>query len=752
MTSQFQRGRRNLRLRYRPALECLEDRSLLSTNPSLLFPDLEFDPNRFRSDRLLVGVPNAGHRDLALLGTLPYGTGQYISDGVIQVDLPFGMSFTRAYATFQADSRFTFVQPDFTLTLSSVPNDPRYFEQWGLNNLGGYQGLRDADIDATDAWAAGNTGNPSFVVAVVDSGMDLTHPDLRANLWTNPNEIPGNGIDDDGNGFIDDVHGWDFFDGDNDPSDANGHGTHVAGTIGAVGNNSIGVTGVAWNIKLMPLKIGGAGPSVDTSAAIKAIDYAVRMGVKVSNHSWGGSGINAALETAIRNARNAGHLIVAAAGNDGRDTNQVPVIPANIDLDNIISVAASTRQDTLAGFSNFGSTSVDLAAPGEGILSTYLCGSYKVLDGTSMASPHVAAAAALVWQKFPNLTYLEVRQKLFDSVDVLPAFQGVTVTGGRLNLARALDVVPSADVPRFQVIEIQKLDRLRGELSQVRVRFSEAVNPATFGPEDVAVTIGRRVIQATDVRPVSPQNLLFDITIPPQRDVGEYAVAIGPNITSAAGAPLDQDGNGQFDAERDTAINGFDVGPYRIFASAQNNVLIPDRGRATSRLTVNERLYARNIYVEVTIDHPNVSDLRVYVVTPWRRAIELVNRRGGAGGNFAATIFADDAATSVSKAAAPFNGKVRPEIPLNVLNEMSAQGNWQLIVHDDRARNVGRIRSWRLEFEGKRGFQDAWPTECPPAPAVPGLAMARPISADLVQALAQAVVAPPTPATRRVTV
>lgn len=297
--------------------------------------------------------------------------------------------------------------PNYIRYLNISPNDPRADELWGLHNVGQTGGTADADIDAPEAWNI-TTGSFEVDVAVIDSGMDLGHEDLAANLWTNPGEFPGNGIDDDGNGYIDDIHGWDFRDNDNNPTDTSplcsGHGTHVAGTIGALGNNGIGVVGVNWQATIMTLRVfGGFLCSGNDADIIEAIQYYTDFEIRVSNNSYGGGPFNPAQEDAIRASHS---VFVAAAGNNGQNTDVNPHYPSSYPLDNIVSVAATNHNDLKASFSNFGNQSVDLGAPGEDILSTTPNDNYGMLSGTSMASPHVAGAAALCLLTIPiSLTW-----------------------------------------------------------------------------------------------------------------------------------------------------------------------------------------------------------------------------------------------------------------------------------------------------------------------------------------------------------
>ena len=328
-----------------------------------------------------------------------------------------------------------------TTPQTTLPNDPDFPKLWGLNNTGQTGGKPDKDIDFPEALAL-VTGTQKKAVGVIDSGIDYTHPDLAANMWTNPGEIAGNGIDDDGNLYIDDVYGWDFANNDNDPMDDNHHGTHVAGTIAAVGNNNLGVIGVAPNnVSLVALKFLDASGSGATSNAILALDYATANGIQITNNSWGGllPIPSQALEDAITAFEAVGGLFVAAAGNSSLYTDIFPAYPASYPNANIISVAATDHNDNLAYYSNFGTHSVDIAAPGSDIFSTLPGNQYGYLSGTSMASPHVAGAVALVWSQNPTLTAQEVKQKVMGSTD--PYFNplGVlTSKKGRLNLFKAL--------------------------------------------------------------------------------------------------------------------------------------------------------------------------------------------------------------------------------------------------------------------------------------------------------------------------
>ncbi len=333
----------------------------------------------------------------------------------------------------------------------TIPDDPLWGQLWGLENTGQGSGVADADIDAAAAWGI-STGSRDVVVAVVDTGIDWRHADLADNIWTNSGEIAGNGIDDDGNGFADDVHGYNFAGNSGDPADDNGHGTHVAGTIAAVGGNGVGVTGVSWSASIMALKFLAADGSGYTSDAVRAIHYAALqrlqygVNVRVINMSWGGGGFSESLQAAIRAAGEAGILCVAAAGNNAKDNDTASQYPSNYDAANLIAVAATDRSDHLATFSNYGTTTVDLAAPGVSILSTYPNNRYVSLSGTSMATPHVAGVAALAWSVAPEATVAEIRSAILDGVDRLSGLSGKVATGGRLNAYNTLRLLEARAV------------------------------------------------------------------------------------------------------------------------------------------------------------------------------------------------------------------------------------------------------------------------------------------------------------------
>lgn len=346
--------------------------------------------------------------------------------GYRRLQLPPEVTADDAQATLEINGIVEEAERNYVLDLLGTPNDPLFSELWGLQQ-----------IESTQAWDE-STGSEAITVAVLDTGMDLDHPDLAPNLVRNTGEIPGNGIDDDGNGFVDDVSGWDFAGNDNDPNDTHGHGTHVAGTIGAVGQNGQGVVGVNWSVGILPLRVCSASGCTSTAVA-EGMLYAAEMGARVANASLGG--VHPPLrshQSAIAAMAEAGTLLVAAAGNSSSNNDSLPVYPASYEDDNVIAVASTSPGDGRSSFSNYGVTSVDLGAPGESILSCAVGGGTTTMSGTSMASPHVAGAAALYLSASPETGIAGLRQRLLGAVDAVSALGSATATGGRLNLRKLL--------------------------------------------------------------------------------------------------------------------------------------------------------------------------------------------------------------------------------------------------------------------------------------------------------------------------
>jgi subtilisin family serine protease len=371
------------------------------------------------------------------------------------LELPPLASAQAVIADYQQSGLVAYAEPDRKVQVLQEPNDFRYVDGslWGLHNIG----VPGADIHAPDGWDMQNTAS-NIVVAVVDTGVRYTHEDLADNIWVNPGETGldnlgrdkrTNGVDDDGDGYVDDVHGINAILGTGDPFDDHGHGSHVSGTIGGVGNNSVGVVGVCWRVQLMACKFVDSQGNAAISDAITCIDYARNKGAKIINASWGSYNFtSAALRDAINSVRDSKVIFVASAGNNANDNDANTLFPSGYEYDNIIAVAATDSTDALAWFSNFGGATVDLGAPGSPIFSCWngSDSDYRYLDGTSMAVPHVVGACALAWAHYPNETPHQIINRILSGVDLLPGLNGKCTSGGRLNLANALQRRPPSDV------------------------------------------------------------------------------------------------------------------------------------------------------------------------------------------------------------------------------------------------------------------------------------------------------------------
>jgi Ca2+-binding RTX toxin-like protein/6-phosphogluconolactonase (cycloisomerase 2 family) len=504
------------------------------------------------------------------------------------------------------------LERDTSVSGAILPNDTRFSDLSGLHNIGAGDGIADADIDAAEAWEI-QTGSHAIVVATLDTGLDYTHPDLYQNVWINPGEIPaviaaalvdtdsdglttfvdlnhpdnsgqvtdhnGNsyidagdlladsdwedGVDTDANGKIDDLVGWDFANGDNDPYDDHRHGTHVAGIIGARGNNATGVTGVNWTTSLLTLKFLDEHNNGATSDAIHAINYATSLrsssgsNIRVLNNSWGGlGGYNANLRSAISAADANGMLFVAAAGNGnvlGRgidlDADEQPFYPASYDLDNVLAVAATDSYDNLALFSNHGIETIDLAAPGLDVLSTEPGGGYVRRNGTSMAAPFASGAAALIWSELPDATVAEVTAALTGGVDAKAALDGTTVTGGRLNIDRALGLDTYS--PRGELTVADEVTSDGGTTYDFEVLFRDnvLVEGTTLDANDILVVPIEHPDEAIAATWVS-SSTIFDAKtvtvtyriVPPGgswqvSDNGVYQVVLQPGEVSDTNLP-----------------------------------------------------------------------------------------------------------------------------------------------------------------------------------------------------------------------
>lgn len=445
----------------------------------------------------------------------------------------------------QKDPRVAYAEPNYLLCEMQTPDDfdPKLY---GLQKL-----------SASQAWEV-TTGNRQSgpVVAVLDSGCDYNHPDLAANIWTNPGEIPGNQRDDDNNGIVDDVHGYNSAAKTGDPMDDGSHGTHVHGSIGAVGNNGQGVVGVNWEARLMPVKFlaGGYG---DTADAIEGILYATKMGARITSNSWGGINYSKALEDVLASSP---ALHICAAGNDSFNNDVRAVYPAGYQIPNLVAVAASDAQGQLAGFSNFGVDSVHVAAPGDKIYSTLPGNDYGFKSGTSMAAPQVSGVAALIVSEFPQISNQQLKDRLIFAVDRSPQLQGKVLSGGHLNAALAVEhdsqqpsvihELQAAEVTPFQVPLSWKAggdDGQQGQASSYEIRFAfhpieseQDFEQALAVASPAPVPAGQLQQLTLDVQPADRQRTLH-VAIKAVDNVGQrspmatLAVSVPPTAVAFAG-------------------------------------------------------------------------------------------------------------------------------------------------------------------------------------------------------------------------
>ncbi|MDQ6963089.1 MAG: S8 family serine peptidase [Mariprofundaceae bacterium] len=410
-------------------------------------------------DEILIQFKTTTQRALrqkTMLGIRAQAKNRFNRLGVEHWKLQANSNVHAVVKQLQSNPAVLFAEPNYRRHLRVIPNDLSFNLQWGLKNTG-LQVLPNttptsvvalnADIAMPNAWNL-QTGSKNVIVAIVDDSLDIHHPDLAANIWVNTGEIANDGIDNDANGYIDDVNGWDFVNNDNDPSaDLNkseGHGSTVAGCVGAVGNNALGVAGVNWRVSLMPIKF-----TTDVASELLAFQYAIRNGAHIVNASWGGPQFSRAESTAVLQLKNAGILLVAAAGNYDTNNDLIPDYPSSLPYSNILAVAGSDQADQLMSFSHYGATSVDVAAPGLSILTTTSANAgvnaggvlYDFVSGTSFSAPYVAGIAALLKAQYPNATYQELKGRILAGVDPVPSMQGFSTSAGRANANNALNVL-----------------------------------------------------------------------------------------------------------------------------------------------------------------------------------------------------------------------------------------------------------------------------------------------------------------------
>lgn len=416
------------------------------------------------------------------------------------------IDLNKTIGELKKNSNVEYVEHNAIYKLMATPNDPNFSRTYGMNSM-----------SMPQAWDT-SVGSKAVVVGVIDTGIDYNHPDLAANYWANPGEqgldVDGNdkstnGLDDDLNGYVDDHRGWDFINGDNDPMDGNGHGTHCAGTIGAVGNNEVGVAGVNWDVSLVGLKIFSDAGSTTIEAITEAIEYSTTIGVDVTNNSWGGGAPSETIKAAIVEAGDAGILFIAAAGNSSSNNDNTGNFPSNYKLPNIIAVAATDSSDRLASFSSYGKKSVHVAAPGVQVYSTRPRNRYQNLSGTSMATPHITGLVAFIKSVFPEESMFRVKSRVIYTGDDVPGLKSKVITGKRANGLNAIqiDEVGPAGVESLTVVdalmdsfEIEFSesgdDGLEGSAFSYSVRISDA--PITEENWEAATLVSANSFEVTE--------------------------------------------------------------------------------------------------------------------------------------------------------------------------------------------------------------------------------------------------------------
>ena len=680
-------------------LEALETRLTPAVTED--FSRILANPTQFAANRMLITLSPATQPNYRMGA---YGPGiQLTRSFSIVPDLYearlTGTTVARALQSLARNNIVVTASPNMRIDIAQTPNDSQFSRLFGMNNTGQTGGRPDADIDATEAWDRA-TGTGGTIVAVIDTGIDYNHPDLAANVWTNLGEIAGNGRDDDGNGYIDDIHGYNFVANNGNPMDDNGHGTHVSGTIAGVGDNGIGVAGVNWNGKLMGLKFLDSTGSGFLADAVAALDYAVRMGAKISNNSWAGGGYEALMARAIANARTAGHIFVAAAGNEAANNNITATYPANYNYDNVVSVAAVDHNDNLAYFSNYGSTSVDIAAPGVNIYSTLPNNRYGTYSGTSMAAPHVSGALSLLWDSEPNLTYRQVINRLYAGADQLASLNNRVVASRRLNVNGMIAQAPTTPpivVDAAPVVSTVIFSQGAAGLTGATITFSEDINPSTINVSDFTLVGPNGPVVVTGVEAANTgDSRTFRVAFA-SSSLGSYALTIGPDIADLTGNLMDQNGNGTTGEANDAFVANVTMAGSLSFTNS-TAVPIRDYRNTISTIVVGQSFKVADLNVSVNLNHTYVGDLIITLKSPTNKVVTLFKRRGGDGQNLVNTVFDDESTALLQNSTAPFTGSFKPETVLSAFDGSMAKGTWTLTVSDRAWYDTGTFNSWQMDF------------------------------------------------------
>ncbi|MFV7783104.1 S8 family serine peptidase [Shewanella marisflavi] len=583
-----------------------------------------------------------------------------IANGRLAVlELGQGRKVDSVLASLKNHPLIEYAEPNYLVHTTAVPNDTSYPSLYGMQK-----------IQAETAWDY-VIGDSSVVVGVIDTGFDFNHPDLADNIWTNPNEIAGNGIDDDGNGYIDDIHGISAILDNGNPSDTGAHGTHVSGTIGAKGNNAMGVAGVNWQTNMVGCSFLGSGGGT-LADGVQCIDYMIGLknagnNIRVLNNSWGGGGFTQTLKDAITAANNADMLFVAAAGNDSADIDNGGFYPAGYDVPNVVAVASTDNTDNLSGFSNYGDQLVHLAAPGSFILSTTPNNSYDTFSGTSMATPHVAGAAALILAGNPNLTTSQLKSVLMNTGDTLAALEGKTISGKRLNLANAL-IDSGGAGPSFFMEATPTKSTINQGNSQ-----AYAIDLVAAGGFSGTATMSLTSVPELNAEVLFAQNpVAGDTTNTMTINTTEQTAPGTYNMTVNAT-------DGSVSKNINLELKVWPQGTVSTVLTSNEIVPISDddpSNPATSSINVPYDMTLTQVEVFVDITHAWASDMLVSVISPAGEEVILHDRAGGNGtgltGNFVPTEYELD----------------------------NAFGEWKLKVIDEVAGDTGAINNWSLKLTG----------------------------------------------------
>jgi serine protease len=734
-------------------LEALEDRTLLSAAP--IPPSLAsapYDPSqvlvRFRTDPLTNTAPSI-HVSGAVLGQ-----SLDLVSGLYEVNLN-GLSVANALTEFQADPSVISVEPNYLVSAAGTPNDPVFGSQYALQNTGQSGGVAGVDIRAVQAWDVTSSASHVIISLIdtgIDYNHPDLYQNIWINQAEIPKSRLKNLVDVYGDGYIsfrdlnnpinqgvgkitdlnsdgridaadilapmirdaqgndtgkggwayagntqdgdtahpNDFVGWNFIANNNQPFDDNGHGTNVAGILGATGNNGVGVAGVDWQVQLQEIKSFDSQGFSTIANLVAAIGYSIKHGAKISNNSWAYRAPSTALKTAVAGAQAAGQIFVAAAGNF---SNPDPDYPANYStqLDNIVAVASIDRSGNLASNSNYGATTVALAAPGVNIVSTAPGGGYSSYTGTSQATPFVAGVLALVWEQHPDWTYRQVINQVLSTVTPLASLKGKTITGGIVNAAAAVGAQPGGGhhhvpgpTPHALTAVFSGPDA--HSLNRILLTFDQPIDPNTLTQANFSLFTPSNQTVFLSFTP-SSDGLRLELDFAVQTAPGNYTLSLNAGV---------HDQNGDALAPFSAAFTVVPL-PSNTFTSA-GPTPIPHQGTFLSTITVDRDLPIASLSVVLNITYPADGDLLIHLQAPDGTDVLLVNQRGGSGANFQNTVLDSNARTSIRFAPAPFAGSFQPETPLSTFAGKNARGVWKLWVVDMRTGNSGVLNSWSLVF------------------------------------------------------